>query len=229
MVSTGTFAFAPASSDIVLNAFSRIQHTGSQITTEHLVRAAFESNLSLVKLSNRQPNLWVSELGSLPLTQGVATYAIPATVVDITIIYLAVTQGGVTTDRVLGPVSTTEYAAYPDKATQGPPTSYWFNRLITPELTFWPVPDNTATYVCKYRYLKQIQDTSLKSGTTPDMPWRWLDAYCDDLTARLARHYKPELYAVHKTIADESWNDAAGEDTEGVNTYIVPGLSAYYR
>ncbi len=229
MTSTGTFAFNPATSDLVLNAFSRIQLTGSQITTEHLVRASTEANLSLVKLSNKQPNLWTSQLGSQSLTQGTATYTLDASVVDILILYLAVTQGGVTTDRVLGPVSTTEYAAYPNKTVQGPPTSFWFDRQITPQLTFWPVPDNTATYVAKYRYVKQIQDASLRSGYTMDLPYRWFDAFSDDLTARLARHYKPEMYATYKAIADESWNDAAGEDMENVNLYINPGLGSYYR
>lgn len=229
MATTGTTAFNPATSNIVLNALSRNQIRGSDITTEHLIQADMEANLALVKLGNKQPNLWTSELGSLSLSSGTATYSLASTVTDITIIYLSVTSGGVTTDRVLGPISTTEYASFPNKTVEGVPTSFWFNRQITPQLTFWPVPDDNATYVAKYRYLRQTYDASAKSGYTMDLPWRWLDAFGDELTARLARHYKPELYQVHKAIADESWMTAAGEDTENVSLYLTPGLSTYYR
>lgn len=229
MTTTGTTAFNPATSDFVLNALSNVQISGSQIATEHLVRAATEANLALVKLSNKQPNLWSSSLGSQTLTAGTATYTLSSTVVDILIIYLAVTSGGVTTDRVLGPVSTTEYAAFPQKDVQGVPTAFWFDRQITPQLTFWPVPDSNATYVAKYRYVRQLYDASAKSGYTMDVPYRWLDWFNDELTARLAKKYKPELYMNLKAVADESWNDAAGEDTENVSMILTPGLGSYYR
>lgn len=229
MTSTATYNFNPAASNLILNAFSRNQITGSQITTEHLVRADMEANLALVRYGNLQPNLWESSLTSLPLSAGTATYTLSNTVVDILIVYLSITQGGVTTDRVLGPISTTEYASFPQKDIEGVPTSFWNNRLITPQITFWPVPDDTATYVAKIRHLVQLQDTSLKSGYTTDMPWRWLDAYGWEITARIAAHYKPEFFEKWDAIATRAWSEAAREDTENVNLYVTPGLSTYYR
>lgn len=229
MTATGTTSFNPASSDLILNAFSRIQIKGSELMTEHLLRAETEANLALVKLGNKQPNLWTSTLGTQVLTAGTPTYTLDSSVIALLICYLSVTSGGVTTDRVLGPLSTTEYASFPDKTTQGVPTSFWFDRTITPQLTFWPVPDDQSTYTAKYRYVRQIYDVSAKSGLTMDLPWRWFDAFSDELTARLSRHFRPDQYQMHKAIADESWNDAAGEDTEDVNMYITPGLSGFYR
>jgi hypothetical protein len=229
MTTTGTTSFAPATSGLVLTALSRNQISGSAITTEHLVQAATEVNLIQVKYSNKQPNLFLSDLTQLSLTAGTATYTLPATVVDIIIIYMTTTLGGVSTDRVLGPLSTVEYAAFPNKTTQGPPTSFWFNRLATPQLTVWPVPDDTATYTLNYRFLRQAYDASLKSGTTLDMPYRWLDAYGWELTARMAAHYKPEMFNQWQGVADSSWRDAAGEDTEAVSLYLSPGLGGYYR
>lgn len=229
MATTGTTAFNPSTSNIVLNALSRNQIRGSDITTEHLINADMEANLALVQFGSLQPNLWTSELGSVSLSAGTATYTLASTVTDITIIYLEMTQGGVTTDRVLGPISTTEYASFPNKTTEGVPTSFWFNRQITPTLTFWPVPDDTATYVAKYRYLRQTYDASAKSGYTMDLPWRWLDAYGWELTARMAVHYKPDFYEKWQAVADKKWIIAAGEDVENVNMYLTPGLSTYYR
>lgn len=229
MATTGTNAFNPATSDLVLNAFSRIQLRGAQLTTEHLTRASTEANLSLVKLGNKQPNLWTSTLGTQALTASTATYTLDPTVIAILICYLSVTSGGVTTDRVLGPVSTTEYASYPNKTTEGVPTSFWFNRQSTPQITFWPVPDDTATYTAKFQYVRQIYDASLKGGYTMDLPWRWLDAFTADLAARLALHFKPELAAPYAALAEQAWSDAAGEDTEDVPFYVSPQIGGYYR
>lgn len=229
MTTTGTTAFNPGTGDLVLNAFSRIQLTSSMLTTEHLLRASTEANLSLVKLSNKQPNLWSSELGSQALSQGTPTYTLPITVVDIIICYLSVTSGGVTTDRVLGPISTTDYASFPDKTVQDYPTSFWFNRQITPQITMWPVPDGNATYTLKYRYLRQLYDAGLKSGTTMDLPYRYLDAFMSDLAYRLAMHFKPESAVLLKQVADEAWLDAASEDVEHVPMMVSPGLGGYYR
>ena len=229
MATTATTSFAPATSGIVLTALSRNQIRGPQIAMEHMVQAETEVNLIQVKYSNKQPNLFLSDLTPLSLTASTATYTLPATVIDIVIIYMTVTSGGVSTDRVLGPLSTTEYASFPNKTTEGPPTSYWFNRLATPQLTLWPVPDDTATYTLNYRFLRQPYDASLKSGYTFDAPYRWLDAYGWELTARMAAHFKPEFFEKWQAVADQAWLVAASEDTEDVPMYVTPGLSSYYR
>ncbi|HEY6861669.1 MAG TPA: hypothetical protein VI358_18030 [Pseudolabrys sp.] len=229
MTTTATTNFAPSTGNMVLNAFSRNQIFGAKITTEHLVQAEIEANLIQVKYANLQPNLYLSNLTPLSLTQGIATYTLPATVVDILIIYMTTTQGGVSTDRVLGPLSTVEYAALPNKTVQGAPTSYFWNRLINPTLTIWPVPDGTATYTLNYRFWRQAYDASARSGYTPDMPYRWLDAYSWELTARMAAHYAPANFDRWQGMADKAWRDAAGEDSENVNIYLTPGLGSYYK
>jgi hypothetical protein len=229
MALSGTYAFNPPASDLVLNALSRNQITGSQITTDHLSRAATEANLAMVRYGNLQPNWWKSELTSVSLVSGTATYTLDASVVDIIIIYLSVTSGGVTTDRVLGPISTVEYNSFPQKDIAGTPTSFYFNRQITPQVTFWPVPDDNSTFVAKIQILRQFQDTSLKSGLNADLPWRWLDAYSWEITARMAAHFKPEFFEKWDAIATRSWSEAASEDSENVNIYVTPGMSGYYR
>lgn len=229
MTSSGTYSFAPSVGALVLDAFGRVQLRPAAIVTEHLARAAVETNLLLVEWSNRQVNLWKSELIPVTLTQGVPTYTLPARVIDILIAYVSTTSGGTTTDRVVTPISTTEYGAIPTKATQGPPSTYWFNRLIVPQISLWLVPDGNGPYTLNMQCAVQVQDANLAGGETPDIPYRWNDAFVAGLAHRLSRHYAPALEQLRKTDAQEAWTLAASEDTEAVPLSILPGLSSYYR
>lgn len=229
MATTGTFAFNPATSGLMLSAFARIGIRRTQVTSEHMADADVESNLVQVDMANRQPNLWTDELYEIPLIQGTATYALPARMIAIQAAYISIDSNGVTTDRILWPLSTFEYASLPDKTTQAPPTSYWYNRQITPEITLWQVPDHTDTYTLKLRILHQIEDASLVGGTTLEMPYRFLDVFVAKLAHRLARIYAPDKEALRKADADEAWMVAATQDQEDVPMYIAPGLNGYYR
>lgn len=229
MASSGTYGFAPSVGALVLDAFDRIQLRPAALLTEHLARAQVETNLLLVEWSNRQVNLWKSELIPQLLTQGAPTYALPGRVIDILIAYISTTSGSVTTDRVITPMSTTEYGAIPSKADQGQPQTYWYNRLITPQITLWQVPDAGGPYTLKLQCAVQIQDANLAGGETPDIPYRWNDAFVAGLSHRLARIYAPKLETLRKADAQEAWANAATEDVEAVPLAIIPGLSSYYR
>lgn len=229
MTSSGTYSFAPANSDFVINAYARIGIRRTALLQEHLQDAATESNFLLSEWSNKQVNLWKSELQSQLLTQGTATYALPARTVAIMLAYLETGSGQNLVDRVLSPISTTEYASMPNKVQQGQPTVFWFNRLITPEITLWQPPDGNGPYTLKLRCVVQIQDANLPAGETPDIPYRWYDAFTAALAHRLARIWKPELEAVRKADAMEAWQIAATQDVENVPLYIVPGLAPYFR
>src|SRR5882724_11644474 len=137
MTTSGTYSFSPAFSDVILSAYARCGLRRAQLTAEHFIDAGREGNYALAKMSNLQPLLWTSEIKTQVLTQGTATYTLDPQVVMILDCYIETTQGSTTTARVLGPVSTTEYDSFPDKVTQGPPTVYFFNRQITPVITFW--------------------------------------------------------------------------------------------
>lgn len=188
-----------------------------------------ESNLVQVELSNRVPNLWLDELYTQALTAGTATYTLPGRLVAFQAAYLSITSGGVTYDRLIFPYSTFEYAAIPNKTQEGPPTAYWLDMQITPQVSFWPVPDADSTYTFKVRMLRQVQDASLKNGTNVDMPYRWLDCYVAGLAYRLSRIYAPDKEAVREKDYEKSWAIAATTDKEQVPTYLVPtGYMNYY-
>ena len=213
----------------MLTAFGRIGIRRTEITAQHMDDANTEANLVQVKLANLQPNLWTDVLYPINLVQGTATYTLDSSLIAIQAAYLTTTSGGTSTDRIMWPYSTFEYSAIPDKTQQAPPTSYWYNRLIVPQISLWPVPDGNATYVLNLRVCKQIQDVSLSSGTTLNLPYRWLDVYVADLAHRLSRIYAPDKEAMRKQDAAEAWANAATEDQERTPIYFVPtGVMGYF-
>lgn len=229
MTTTGTYGFNPAGSDLVLSAFARIGIRRTEITAQHMVDADRESNLTQVEISNRVPNLWANELYTQVLTAGTAAYTLPSRLVAFQVAYITTTLGGVSTDRLVYAYSAFEYGAIPNKTQQAPPTSYYLNTVVPPEITFWPVPDDNATYTFKARILRQIQDTGLSNGTTIEMPYRWLDVFVAKLACRLARIYAPDREAMRKQDAAEAWSVAATTDQEQVPMYILPtSISSYW-
>lgn len=230
MTSSGTYNFSPSVGDLTLTAYGRIGIRRTEITQQHLQDAASESNMLQVEFSNRQPNLWTSELYTVDLVQGQATYDLPSRMISPMAVYVTTTPTGSSTsfDRILNGISTYEYASLPDKETQAQPTTFWYNRQISPQITLWQVPDGSASYVLKLQILSQPQDSKLPNGVTPNFPFRWLDAYTDALAARLSKIYKPELEDKRKMDAERSWQIAAKEDIEYVPTYIFPALSTYW-
>lgn len=211
-----------------MTAFGRIGIRRAEITTQHMADAENEANLLQVRLANAQPNLWTDELYTQVLTASTATYTLNARLIAIQAAYLTI-DSGTSTDQILWALSTFEYSAIPDKTQESVPNSYWYNRQIIPQITLWPVPDANATYTLNLRVCRQIQDASLASGTTLDMPYRWLDVYVADLAHRLSRIYAPDKEPMRKADALEAWANAATEDQERVPLYLQCNTSRYFQ
>jgi hypothetical protein len=96
-------------------------------------------------------------------------------------------------DRIITSVDRDTYASFPDKVSPGPPTVYWFNHQVQPTITLWQPPDAAGPYTLKYYRARQMQDASLPYGLTPEVPFRFLEAYVAGLAFKLA-----ELYAVDR-------------------------------
>jgi len=230
MTSSSTYAFNPAISNLVMSAYARIGIRRTEITSQHMTDADVESNLVQVGLGNLQPNLWRQEVYPITLVQGTATYTLPDRFIAIRDVYMSVNSNGVTTDRLMWPLSAQDYDSQSNKTLQAVPTSYYCQKTINPTITMWPVPDGTATYTLNVRILSQIQDTAIASGVTLDMPYRFLDVYVAGLAHRLARIYARDLEAQRKQDYLDAWRDASSTDTEdGVSVAIMPTFSNYFR
>lgn len=132
-------------------------------------------------------------------------------------------------DRIMTPMGRTDYAMQPDKFVQATPTQYWFDRLINPQITVWPVPDQNGPYQIQYYRMRRIQDASPTMGQTAEIPYRFLDAFCARLAHRLAIKYAKALLPVLEAEADRAWKEAAIEDRERADIFITPMLDLYYR
>lgn len=131
MTTSGTYQFNPALGEIVLYAYQNIGIRPTAVLQEHMESARMATNMMLSRWSNQGVNLWAVDLITTPLVAGQATYDVDPSTVMILDAYT--TAGG--PDRVIMPISRTEYASYPNKAQQGFPTSFWFDRLTSPTVT----------------------------------------------------------------------------------------------
>ena len=230
MAYSTTYTYSPTVGDLVLNAFGRCLKRGTELTQQHLTDAANEANLVQVEFSNRIPNLWLAETYDVSLTSGTATYALLARLIAPMAVYMTITNvSGDSTDRILSPISTYDYKSLPNKSQTGVPTTYWFDRQITPNVTLWPVPDSTSTYTLHLHMISQPQDANLTNGIQPQIPYRFIDAFTSALAWRLSVIYAPERSAQIGAMAERAWDIAANNDTELTPIAVAPMIGGYYR
>tara|TARA_R110000868_G_scaffold102621_4_gene282663 strand:+ start:2425 stop:3117 length:693 start_codon:yes stop_codon:yes gene_type:complete len=230
MTTSGTYSFNPSLGEIVLYAFNLCGLRNTSLLQEHMQSARMASNMLLSRFSNQGVNLWKVDLVTVALVTGQATYTVDANTVVILDAYVTNDQTGENIDRIIMPISRTEYASYPNKEQQGFPTVFWFDRLLSPTVTLWPVPnvDNGPSTLSYYR-VTQIQDSNLSSGQTVDIPYLWMEAFAYGLAARLAQIWAPDKVALLKPFADEAYQIAADQNVEQAATYISPMVSGYFR
>lgn len=224
MTTSGTYTFNPALGEITLYAFDLIGIRPTALLQEHMQSARMATNMMLGRWSSQGVNLWAVDLVTTPLVQGQATYAVDANTIVMLDSYIVV--NGI--DRIITPVSRTEYASYPNKDTQGMPTVAWFDRLLSPTITLWPVPDGNQTSL-KYYRVRQIQDANFTSGQNVEIPYYFLEAFAQGLAYRLAMIWAPEKAQLLKMVADESYQIAASQNVETANFMISPSLGSYWR
>lgn len=224
MTTSNTFLFNPPIGQLTLNAFSRIQIKRTEILAPHMENAWMESNLLQAGWGADGITWWTVELVSQSLTQGTATYTVPANVVSVLDLYIS--NGS--SNRLIFPFSRTDFASLATPTQQGFPTVFWWNRVIPSTITLWPVPDGNATYTMSYYVYNQIQDATIIQGGNAQVPYFWLDAYTADLAHRLSRHHAPQLEATRKQDKIDAYTQAC-KQVEEAPLFISPGLSGYFR
>jgi len=230
MATSGTYTFNPSLGELTLYAYNLIGLRSTSLVQEHFESARMATNLLLASWSNRGVNLWAVDLVTTPLVQGQATYNVDANTVVILDAYMTIDDGvNNPIDRVIMPISRTEYASYPNKEQQGFTTVFWFDRLLSPTVTLWPVPDGTSAQYLKYYRVKRLQDANLQGGENVEIPYLWMDAFAFGLAVRLAQVWAPQMLASIKPFADEAYQIAADQNVETAQQYISPAISGYFR
>lgn len=221
MATSGTTVFNPDLTQIVEEAYER---AGSEMRTGYDLRTARRSlNLLFADWANRGLNMWTFEQGTIPLLYGVYTYNLPADTVDLMELYLRTGTGTTQVDRQLERISQSTYAAIPDKNRLASPTQVQVNRVGTPQVIVWPVPNANGAYTLVYWRVRRIQDAGT-GVNTPDIPFRFLPALVAGLAYYLALKVPGGInrLAALKMQYDEAWALAAEEDREKASTRIVP-------
>jgi hypothetical protein len=129
MTTSGVASFNLDLTEIVEEAFER---AGSELRTGYDLRTARRSlNLLFADWANRGINMWTFEQGTLTLTQGLATYALPNDTVDLLEHVIRTGAGSVSTqsDLTITRISVSTYATIPNKLQQARPIQVWFQRL----------------------------------------------------------------------------------------------------
>lgn len=228
IATSGTFTFNPSLGEATIFALNLCGIRGTAILQEHMESARMSANMLLGRWSSQGVDLWAVDLQTVTLVQGTSTYSVPADTVVILDGYVSIDNGTSVIDRYILPISRTEYASYPNKEQQGWPTTYWLDRLLSPTVTLWPVPDGQQSSFSYYR-LRQSQDAAFTSGQQVELPYYFLEAFAYGLAQRLAIIWAPDRAPGLKALADESYQIAVAQNQEVANVYVSPTISSYFR
>jgi hypothetical protein len=223
MATSGVANFNLDLSEIVEEAFERC---GAELRSGYDLRTARRSlNLLFADWANRGINMWTFEQGTINLIPGTATYALPADTVDLLEHVIRTGAGNESTqaDLTITRISVSTYATIPNKLQQARPIQIWIERLDTPRVTLWPVPDNSQTYQLVYWRMRRIQNAG-DGVNTMDMPFRFIPCMVAGLAYYLAMKIPGaiERIEVLKGQYDEAWQLASGEDQEKAALRFVP-------
>lgn len=134
-------------------------------------------------------------------------------------------------DLPVAPWSRDTFSVINNKLQLGSPsTSYLFEKLIRPQVTLWPVPNNSYDYLTMFVH-RQIQDVGTLMQTL-EIPSRWYEAVVWQLAERLAF----ELPSVDAALAqicvqmsEKYTNEVEQEEQDSMPTYMAPNIGVYSR
>jgi len=224
-----TFVWMPPFADVIIAAYGRCQIRRTALSLDHLMDAAMAANLLQVDWSNEQVNLWTVDLQTINLNPGVATYDVDPTTVMIMAAYISTPQSGGAQqrDRIITSIDRDTYASYPDKVTPARPTVYWYNKQRDPTITLWQPPDDAEPYTLNFYRARQMQDAYVPGGLTPEVPYRFLEAYVAGLAFKLSELYAPGRMTELAARAVGSFDKAKNRDVENAPLRIIPAMTIY--
>jgi hypothetical protein len=225
---SGTYSFAPSMGETVLYSYGLCGIRRTALTQQHFEDARMATNMMMSAWSARGVNLWQVDLQQIQLVQGCATYPVPSNTIVILDAYYTINTGSADIDRIMSPVSRSEYASYGNKQQQGAPTVFWMDRLLAPTVTLYPTPNGQQAFF-KYYRLRQTQDSILANGTSIEIPVYFWDAFSLGLAYRLALIWAADKVPMLKPLADESYNYAATQNVETAQFYVSPAVQGYWR
>jgi len=118
-----------------------------------------------------------------------------------------------------------------DKQKQGhPSTNYYYEKLLRPQVTLWPVPDVDTCHLTMFLH-RQVQDVGTLIQEL-EIPNRWFNSITWQLAELLCFEIEDVDPAVIPTVVQMSAKnrlEAENEESDGAPLYIAPKISGYTR
>jgi hypothetical protein len=123
------------------------------------------------------------------------------------------------------------WATIPNKMQVGrPSTNYYLERLLTPRITLWPVPNNSYDHLQVF-VQRQINDVDVLTQPI-EVPQRWVEAIIWQLASRLCFELPQVDAALIPSIvamADKMLLEVEREEVDGAPIALQPSISVYTR
>jgi hypothetical protein len=205
--------------EYIEEAFERC---GLEARTGYDLQTAKRSmNIMLAEWANRGLNQWTIEQRTQTLTANDSDYSLETDVIDI----LSAAVRRSTTDFSMTRISRDNYLAIPTKTTTGRPTQFFLDRQITPNLKIWPAPENSTDTIV-YDALTRIQDADGVTNTM-EIPFRFYPCLTAGLAYYIAMKRAPDRIQLLKSVYEEEFERAMGEDRDRSSFTVTPQLSFY--
>ena len=217
MTVSGSKNFELDVTEYVEEAFERC---GREVRTGYDIKTAKRSmNLLFADWANRGLNAWTIEQTTQALTQGTSSYTLGADTIDI--LSAVIRRSDV--DYGIARLSRDDYLNIPNKTTQGRPSQFFLDRLITPALKLWPVPEN-STDVVVFDRLVRIDDADTAQNTV-EVPFRFYPCLAAGLAYYIAIKKAPDRVPFLKSIYEEEMERAMSMDRDRASFNIVPSMA----
>ena len=220
MAVSGSKDFELDVSDYIEEAFERC---GKEMRTGYDLKTAKRSlNLLFSDWANRGLNQWTIQQVTTTLTQGVSDITVGADTIDI----LSIVVRRDNTDYGIQRLSRDDYINIPNKTQQSRSSQWFLDRLISPVLKLWPVPDNSTDKII-YNRLVRLDDADSATNTL-QIPFRFYPALAAGLAYYIAIKKAPDRIQLLKALYEEEMQRAMDEDRDRASFNVVPSL-AYSR
>ena len=231
MATSGTTSFDLNIDDIIEEAFERTSVRGSR-TGYQLKSARRSLNILFSEWGNRGVHLWKVKSATIPLVQGQDEYNyandnanFPQDINDVLEAYVRDnTTPTAPVDTTLTKIDRSDYAALPNKLSQGTPSQYYVERTVAPSIYLYQTAGSSfsgSNYQLKFYYIARIEDAGAYTNTA-DITYRFIPCMTAGLAYYLSMKYSPELIQPLKLVYEDELQRALQEDGQRTSLYISP-------
>ena len=224
---SGTISFDMSARNIITFALRKINilSTTEDPSADDAARAMQELNMML-KSWEKYEQIWRLTEGFVQLIASTQSYnliPIPYRIIDMRF------RNSSGNDLPMWEMNRTEYYDLPRKDSDGPPTTYFFDRQRdTTAIYVWPVPSVVTTETLRVTYQRRFQDIDHLDDEI-DCPHDYLSLVGYNLASRLTEDFGRSGNHVDRIVAraQQMLEDALDDDREDA-VQFVPGYHFRY-